>query len=741
MIPQRSTTPELAVLGASGALAVLGSATAYAGVLGDGAWIAPVLLTVLGIAAVGFLARWFGWHPVLVVLTQFGMLTLLLTALFAEQAIAGVLPTPNSLLELGALLGDAGEIVQSGVPPVAAVPGLRCLLCLSLGLVMIAVDSIVVTVGTPAVAGLVLLCLFAIPAALSETLLPWWAFTAAVSGFALLLAVGGHHGRWRARGSPARLARSLFGQASLAVAAVAAVLGLLTGIVFTGVGTQGSFPGGGPNSATHTEGVGLRPFTSLRGQLDRDQETELFRVRGLPEDAYLRAMTLREFDPERGWSLDGLTQGVNAGPELPMPEGTSVARGESANVEIEPVNYRDPWLPVFGIPTGVSGMGADWRYDPAAGIVFTQTNQDSQTYTQRMLLQNPTASELRAAGGPAAVAPAYRDTEGIPPRIAELAQRITADATTDFDKAVAINRFFTDPANGFTYDISTGPEAGADALSDFLFHGKRGYCEQFASSMAALLRAADVPARVSVGFTPGTQDGDERVITTEDAHAWVEVYFPGWGWQTFDPTPLDDGRTTQPEYLNDDPDPTGQPPPPPGGGTPPSATEEPSPSAERPGPEAGRPTPTGEAGSGPWQIIAGGTALVLAALASPATVREVRRRQRRRVIAGGGAGTASLAWREVCDEFRDRGAHMAPAETARMSAARLIDHYGIDDSGARAVWDVVYAVERERYSAHGSEAPHPSLADSVHAVNASLRRVAPVEWRFWLFPRSVFRRR
>ena len=67
--------------------------------------------------------------------------------------------------------------------------------------------------------------------------------------------------------------------------------------------------------------------------------------------------------------------------------------------------------------------------------------------------------------------------------------------------------------------------------------------------MAVMLRAVGVPARVAVGFTGGTADGDHRSISTSDAHAWVEAWFPGHGWLIFDPTPLTDGRTIVPPYV------------------------------------------------------------------------------------------------------------------------------------------------------------------------------------------------
>lgn len=729
---------------AAGAVAVLCAATAFAGVFSDARWVLPALVSVVSVAVVGALGRRFLRRAVLVVPAQLAVLLVVLTTLFSGSAVLGVLPGPAAVDELGTLLVRAVDIVRTGVPPVAAEPALQCLVSLGLGLVAVVVDAIVLGFAAPAVSGLVLLCVFAVPASLDGALLPWWSFTLGVLGFALLLATGSQHRGWRRWEDRERVAHTLFGPTTTAVAASATAIALVVGVTATGVGTQGRLPGSGPDGLGGTDGIGLQPFTSLRGQLNRGRVVELFRVRGLPHGAYLRAMTLRKFDPQRGWQLDGLTQGVPADRPLPLPEGTTIGGGEPARVEIQPIGYRDPWLPVFGNPTEVSGMGPDWRYDPAAGIVFTQTNQESRPYTERLVLPSPSPHDLRNAHGPEAIAPAYLDTAGISPQVTALARRITAGARTDFDKAVALNRFFTDPANGFHYDLRTAPATGSDALSDFLFHGRRGFCEQFASSMAVMLRAAGIPSRVAIGFTAGSRDGDERVITTEDAHAWVEAYFPGWGWQTFDPTPLDDGRTSLPPFLGSELHPAQPAPQPTPGGTPTPPTVQPQPDHPStddhggavPSPAPGRGADSG--GVGPWPTAVGLLAVLLALLASPAAVREARRRRRLHAVAEGDAGAASIAWLEVLDEFRDRGAAPAPTDTARMVADGLIDDHALDEPGAEALRSLVTAVEREWYAPTSPQADD-TLANTLDEVRDSLARSAPLPWRDRLFPRSVFR--
>jgi hypothetical protein len=92
-------------------------------------------------------------------------------------------------------------------------------------------------------------------------------------------------------------------------------------------------------------------------------------------------------------------------------------------------------------------------------------------------------------------------------------------------------------ARGYTYNQK--PPLNAYPLVDFLFHKKLGYCQQFSGAMALLLRMGGLPARVAAGFTSGTRNGTSHqwIVSDIDAHAWVEVWFPHYGWVRFDPTP------------------------------------------------------------------------------------------------------------------------------------------------------------------------------------------------------------
>ncbi|MBI3975759.1 MAG: DUF3488 domain-containing protein [Armatimonadetes bacterium] len=125
----------------------------------------------------------------------------------------------------------------------------------------------------------------------------------------------------------------------------------------------------------------------------------------------------------------------------------------------------------------------------------------------------------------------------LPSRVEALARRMTAAATTPYEQVRAVNRYLW---TQYRYDLTIGPQRSrGDAVDYFLFEERRGYCEQFASAMIVLLRAVGVPARLVTGYTPGTVHPLTGLleVRNSDAHAWVEVFFPGTGWVEFEPTP------------------------------------------------------------------------------------------------------------------------------------------------------------------------------------------------------------
>lgn len=121
------------------------------------------------------------------------------------------------------------------------------------------------------------------------------------------------------------------------------------------------------------------------------------------------------------------------------------------------------------------------------------------------------------------------------PQIAAKAREVTASSTTMYDKVAALESFLRD---NYTYDTNISLPPGQEGVSWFLFRSQRGFCNYFASAMTVMARSLGIPARVVAGYTNGTLDPKthQRVIRGTDAHAWVQVYFAGYGWVNFEPS-------------------------------------------------------------------------------------------------------------------------------------------------------------------------------------------------------------
>jgi protein-glutamine gamma-glutamyltransferase len=154
-------------------------------------------------------------------------------------------------------------------------------------------------------------------------------------------------------------------------------------------------------------------------------------------------------------------------------------------------------------------------------------------YTVTSAVTDPSAEVLRAASGSD---PELDETAlpTLPARVTHLSRTLTGGAATRYDAVASVERYLGQHA---TYRLdSPVPPPGQDAVDHFLFEARTGFCEQFASAEAVLLRAAGIPARLVTGFSGGTPSSGAREVRAQDAHAWVEVWYPGVGWVASDPT-------------------------------------------------------------------------------------------------------------------------------------------------------------------------------------------------------------
>jgi Transglutaminase-like superfamily len=376
-------------------------------------------------------------------------------------------------------------------------------------------------------------------------------------------------------------------------------------------------------------------------------------------------------------------------------------------------------------------VSGDWRLDRNSEAVFSTTNRTGglnyQFSSERVLYNSSMLSNAPElpANSPIARFTVLNNPE---PSVKAKVQELVSGKSTEYDKAVAINNFFS-PDNGFEYSLKTAAGTSKSAIVSFL-QNKKGYCEQFASAMAYMARVAGLPARVAVGFGYGTKHGDYWTVTSHDAHAWVEIYFSGIGWVPFDPTPPNgDGRAGQLAWVDtqvgDDGSTSGQDPAEqPANAAPSAAAAEPTPSAT----SAAADPSADKAKSKSHPLLAGIIAVLVWGLgilavgvlaASPALIR--RRLRRRRFAAVGDAANpanaAHAAWDEVIDTLVDLDASGEEVDTPR-GLSRKLGEDGLDEPAQGALRLLATAEEQARYAPR--VAMVPGLADAVVTLRAAL---------------------
>jgi transglutaminase-like putative cysteine protease len=196
---------------------------------------------------------------------------------------------------------------------------------------------------------------------------------------------------------------------------------------------------------------------------------------------------------------------------------------------------------VFFLAPEALSLGGNYRLvsrDDAGAVFDGDFERPVSTYDAESNVTQPGAAELRAAGDdyPPAVLLNYLQLPRLDSRIAPLAAQIAASSGDGYEKAIALERYLQ---THFGYTLQLGRSAQHDPLAYFLFERKQGHCEYFASAMAVMLRTLKIPSRVVNGFRTGEFNDvtSQYLVRASNAHSWVEAYFPGYGWISFDPTP------------------------------------------------------------------------------------------------------------------------------------------------------------------------------------------------------------
>jgi transglutaminase-like putative cysteine protease len=721
-------------------------------------WFFAAAVMVLTVMVAGLVGRQLarGWWPAVVGL-QAVLLFLAIVVLFARSELVN---PPGAVRMLIDLVQTGLDVTQSQSPPVESARGIVLLAAGGAGLVALAVDILATSFRQPALAGLPLLAMYCVPAALLDNGLPWYLFLVSAAGFLLLLSAdAGDRVRAWGRvlasagqrsavrpGGDTGLARGGRRVAVAAVAVAVVVPALVPGLNNQLLGGSGNGDDGSGGSVI----TRINPILDMRRDLNDPVDTELLTyTTSVPDPDPLRIVTDDEYDGKT-WKPSNKkiprSQTIQSGMP-PVPGLTGAVNTTKQTSQIQIYRMRQTYLPLPYPTTKVTGLNGEWLFDSETlNVIGNGTTTLDAQYSTEFLQITPTAEQLaNASAAPTDIVKKYTALpKGMPDKIAQVAKDV-AGTGSHYQQAVRLQDFFRN-TGGFRYTTQAPENSNGDgsyqAILDFLT-AKSGYCVHFASTMAVMARELGIPARVAVGFLPGSlQTENKRIISSKDAHAWPELYFGGVGWVRFEPTPrsndgvpewtLPQSSTGDDSSSNDTTTTTT---------TPDTSEGSASSSAEANVPDEQAAAAAGQSSGGfsvPWQPLVL-LLVVLLALASPRLAASVatRRRWRRATTV---PGLAAAAWDDLRLGLSDLGVRWAASWTPRAVRQRLNDDYQLNPEQSAALDRLVEELE-DAFYAPPSDALGRSAAerrrDVALVVGAvAVQKSSQTRWRARLWPAS-----
>jgi transglutaminase-like putative cysteine protease len=705
-------------------------------------WLSQAAVVVGLVAVLGLVLRGLTRSRVTVIGTQLVVVAWVVLWRFAGDSFTWFLPTTRTGDVVMQLAGQAYETIQRYTAPAPLDAGVTFCLVTVVSLLAICVDALAATLRAPAAAGLPLLTAYLItasngsePLGIGYFVLPvalWLAMlhTTAQTDFrtwGTTASVGREPGRFDElfdTYAHTRLAgRSFSGAAvrlgllgiALALVVPTAVPHLPPRYLAEGLGRGGVGAGAGT--------VGFNDTIDLTRSLKSTDQTPVLRYTTDGTRPPLRVLATGYY--ARGeWRVGGDEQPSRR--PAPPPPRTDDRRDYTMTVTQNAL--RAPRIAAPYPVVAVSMEGTPWRQDPTTGDILVGQSVASYRVTYANI--TPRAGQLQAVGAPegANVSPedlALPETDR--KSILEWSDEVSAGEPTELDKAIAIQNHLRDTST-YTYTLDLGePLRDArgrvlDPITTFRLT-KRGYCTQFATAMIMLARAQGIPARMAIGFLPGQPDGDGGyVVRASDAHAWPELYFDGYGWLRFEPTPGSrSGNPPAYAVQTSGNGPTGSQ----------ASPEElgpsraPSATPSRPGElrvEPGVADGSVQGGLGalltPRGLVV--LAVVLVALLGifimPLTAGWVLRRRRRRAVTQ--QDLVEVDWDELTSHLQDLG--LTPPEGGSLRTWR--EHYihdgHLDDANAAAMRRITATLERARY-----DRPERTTAQQTTELRRDIRTV------------------
>ncbi|MET0837686.1 MAG: DUF3488 and transglutaminase-like domain-containing protein [Marmoricola sp.] len=711
-------------------------------------YLVAALLGGVAMALAGSVLRTVPLPAYVVPLAQVVVGALALNVVIAhDQSFLRVVPTLSSVREVVFSISNGAASLNTYASPVAANQHDTRAMLMACGLLVLwSVDVLAFTVHRPSLVALPLLITLSIPVSILEDPLALPVFVLTTLLFLRLLA-NEHLDRFRSWGTGSEKADTPALHVLWQVSLVAVVVALLAAPLVPVADLLDKQPGDGDGaSGSSLQLSAVNPFVRLRRDLVQKTHTPLVYARtDATSTSYLRTTVLDEFTSDE-WrpsarSLPESNVADGAFPGAPGLAPGSNGRTDSWSLQLAPY-FSTTWLPL-PYPILDLKVKGGWRYDSRTlDVALTgrsappELKYSATAFTPTI---EPQALESAAQAPRKVFGPMTEVPDDLPKVITTRAREVTKGASTDFAKAVALQDWFREDG-GFRYSLQQRSGSGMNLLASFVTDDRVGYCEQYAAAMAAMGRALNIPSRVVVGFLDGTEQPDGRILyTSDERHAWPEMYFTGVGWVRFEPTPSQ--RTgASPDYTRQS-------------GTAPTPTTAPSQAATpRSTPEsaaaAAQDAKKDQGSSIPWWPVV--TLLVLLLIgAVPAVVRAFQRR--RRLSGSDPAHLAEGAWAELRATALDLGLEWPDAGTPRDQARRVVDQVPAEADEVRSLEGLLVQVERGRYARSASSAGTATLVEEERARTVETvehwRRsmVSSVDrergWRRRLWPVSVLRRR
>jgi transglutaminase-like putative cysteine protease len=531
-------------------------------------------LVAAALASVAIAALFERRGLLLATLASLAGLVLAITWIVLPQTAWYGLPTLRTLRAVGRSLEYVGQQARVRVAPTPPLPPLMLAAVTAVWTASFSAHALAIRAGSPLLAVLPPIALVGFAdTVLDDGARPVYAVILLCAALAVIFSDGLRRIRqWGPVWSGSRTRR--FGSSVKGSRSVAAF------VVLAAVLVPGVLPGfrSGPLVDLSTEageGFGLEPFVSIQAQLDEQEARDLFEVQA-DEGTYWRLYALDLFDGGTFSSSDRFAEQRGLEYESPavLPNQTDDTPEDAEDrsyVFRMLTDIAAPWVPMPHRTQEIITDGA-FTYDYFLNQAVVDGGlEEAFEYSVRARDVAPSAEELDAASAEFLTPQEYGVWTSLPdsfdPRIGQIARAWTQGEPNAYRKVLAIQRMFQ---NEFGYDrgVELVDHGDTSALLQFLTETRVGGCQQFAVSMAALVRSLGYPARTAVGYQSGTEtEAGTFVVQTKDAHAWVEVYFPDYGWLPFEPTP---GRGVRPAtmvdtYLNptagapSGPDPSGTP--------------------------------------------------------------------------------------------------------------------------------------------------------------------------------------